>query len=245
MISKIPGSAIVLPPFCTLELLLQIPPRCARPPLAKGGWGDFSDKRRCQCANVMHLGLENGDWLTGRPRTPGDAQRQGDEEKLITVLLGTGRYQAFGIDIINQTQPQQGNPQMDTKIEPVISDRAFIQQIPGNASHVTFAEPLETGDMQARPHIDIGYALRRTWEYSIGLGSFICLPATPHHDKIAGFNFYPSSGRGRIQLRGCDRLTDTHVALCPRSSHIEEHPPSDRPLKPGIQRTPTGSAKAD
>src|SRR5438552_985233 len=57
MISKIPGSAIVLPPFCTLELPLQIPPRCARPPLAKGGWGDFAAKRRCQCANVMHFGL--------------------------------------------------------------------------------------------------------------------------------------------------------------------------------------------
>ena len=99
--------------------------------------------------------------------------------------------------------------------------------------------------MQARPHIDIGYALRRTGGCSIGLGSFIGLPTTPHHDKIAGFNFYPSSGRGRIQLRGRDRLTDTHVALCPRSSHIEEHSPSDRPLKPGIQRAPTGSAKAD
>src|SRR5438552_13613409 len=58
MISKIPGSAIVLPPFCTLELPLQIPPRCARPPLAKGGWGDFADKRRYQCANVIHFGLE-------------------------------------------------------------------------------------------------------------------------------------------------------------------------------------------
>src|SRR3989442_15824629 len=99
--------------------------------------------------------------------------------------------------------------------------------------------------MQARPHIDIRYALRRTWGCSIGLGSFIGLPTPPYHDKIAGFNFFPSSGRGRIQLRGCDRLTDTHVALCPRSSHIEEPPPGDGSLKPGIQRAPTGSAEAD
>ena len=32
-------------------------PRAARAPLAKGGGGDFADKRRCQCANVMHFGL--------------------------------------------------------------------------------------------------------------------------------------------------------------------------------------------
>ena len=108
--------------------------------------------------SIFSSQLENGDWLTGRPRTPGDAQRQGHEEKLITVLLGTGRYQAFGIDIINQTQPQQGNPQMDTKIEPVIPDRAFIQQIPGNASHVTFAEWMR---------MDVNYIRRRNLVHDV------------------------------------------------------------------------------
>src|SRR6266511_5896218 len=91
------------------------------------------------CGDGQHNQLEDSDWLTGRPRTSGDAQGYGNKEKLVTVLLGTGSNQAFGIDVINQAQPKQGNPQMDTKFDTVITDWALIQQIPGNASYVAFA----------------------------------------------------------------------------------------------------------
>src|SRR4030095_11995064 len=102
----------------TLKLCVVGPPFDFAAPRLRSGRTDFSAMHDFGidaalprlCSNVIWLDLEDGDRLTGRSRTPSDAQRHGNEEKLTSVLFGADSDQTLRIGIINQAQPQQGNP---------------------------------------------------------------------------------------------------------------------------------------
>src|SRR5262245_51405635 len=104
--------------------------------------------------------LKNRHRLTGRPRAPGDAQRHGDEEKLVALLFRTSSDYTFGVDVVDQAQPQQGDAEVDAEIHPV-PYRALVQHVPGDTGHIALAEPLQAGDVQPGPRVEVGDIPRR------------------------------------------------------------------------------------